>query len=630
MIIIYILIVILFLVLILYNYKKKYEEEEIDETNYDYLLQKYHLSLIKIQNINYNSDEEINIASFYFKYITRISINPDNYSIFNDILSNILNNSNVSITNKYYKAISIPKNICMSVFLLDYTKLNKEVLTEIFLLFIKWNNELKHMFEYKNNEYVYSNALIYIIMYTINEKYSLNIELNTDEYNRNLLIFNTPPLILSCKVLNNTPGFYSDGSYTYNSPLLPGSIIEGSEILDVIIFAKYILFIQVNDDLIQKYFDVVMKELHYYGCFMDTVGYKIESATQSSYITQIIFQLSYIYPEILSYITDSNYLLKNIILDINSIQNTNLFPTLINKLNYLNNEKTRFDIHTVNGTMRVIKNGYGITSSNYSSFCYNDDININNRFLKYSIEISNPYYSNYIISFINARFGILKIQNIFTNNINSSIKGNDHASVGYILNDNELFVAKGYTAQDYRMQSYEILTYNSIVSVNHMTLNYDLIGSLDIIIFIWRNSPIRFFNNFREVHIENYKIYCNYPMKTLRLTEFMIFTITVRDFNDLVVSFSINRPLTDIILRPDESTVCSGIMTIKEKRENKYIQDYVFTPEDFDPLGIHYFEVFIYELKIGFVLYGPFENVATRINDKNVIVNNNGVRYILL
>ncbi|CCU55862.1 unknown similar to AMEV195 [Choristoneura biennis entomopoxvirus] len=607
--------------------------DSIAEINNNFLLKDFYIRLINIQTINYYDDHELNKASFYFKYKTitdTFNYNEDVY-----ILTNIMNNINIPITNSMYK-IYIPLNICTS--LCFNSNINNNIIRNLFIKFIEWNIEYTDMDNYYSK--LYSKALIYIIMYSLDKKCKLNIKFNDNIYNNSLQILNTDPIIISCQNMNQSPGFYSDGSYTYinnNRLMVPGSIVEGSIVFDVLLFAKYILNIYVSDALIDSYYNILTREYIGLKIFDETTGHKFLQDSFISYYTQIIFQTIYYNPD---YITST---LLTIFTAINitrlaesGIYNLNTYPSLLSLTSNNINSNNKFIINTVNGNMRVINNNIGVTSFNYSSFCYNNDIDIDiynsankNTYLRYGLKIifnitDNPYeYFNSInLPLFNIQ-SMLSIQNDTIIPIEIFPIGDDHASVGYELNENELFVAKKMVTSGYMIISYEILTSNTVLSINHIT-NLSSVFT-DFVIFISTSDiiPIDEFS----VRTSNYAIRSNYAISTIVIGIYRIIKVNLTT-NNTVIAFTINRELVDISIRPDNNTICSGLLEIKEKRENTYMDNYIYIPSNFDPSGTRYFEMSIYDLHLGFVLYGPFTNVAREINGKEVIVNDKGVRYI--
>lgn len=226
---------------------------------------------------------------------------------------------------------------------------------------------------------------------------------------------------------------------------------------------------------------------------------------------------------------------------------------------------------------------------------------------------------------------IYNIQNILINDKIVEILDRDHVSIGKPISDNELFSAKAFTFNYGRLQSYELLTFNGIISVNHITLDNrdNNINNIKFVIFRWIKTDYTIIDNDTKLYIAEQYIESNYSIHVMEQDGFLIFyaDIVYNFINDIIIGFSINREFaSNITIRPDITTVCEGLIRIKERRDDPVLKNYSVTPSTFDPDGIHYFELTNYNL--GFVLYGPWDNVASSINNINVVIMNNGVRYI--
>ncbi|CCU55553.1 unknown similar to AMEV195 [Adoxophyes honmai entomopoxvirus 'L'] len=624
--ILYIIIIIIIILLIMIKFNDIFyninECKKIDLYN-NFILKRFYTNILDL----YPDDKEYDLytESFIYKYKTVTNTFKYNQEI--EILKNILSKLTLNTIDDSY---IIPLNLCTSIYLLK-PNIDTEYLRNIFILFLNKITE-NDIFTLDTYFKLYSRCAIYIIMYRLNNCYNLEIDFDENEYNNCLNIFNKNPIIISCKSINNIPGFYSDGSYVYDNPPKPGSVIEGSAIFDILLFAKYILKIPINNVLIDSYYRILTNEICFNSIYYETTGNKFIYGSFISYFTQIMFQLTYYYPETTRLYNIINVYNNNNIKYYNeSLYNLNIYPSIDWKVYDNIDNYIKYTINTVNGNMRISNTRNYISSFNYSSFCYVNDIKNKNTYLRYGIK--NNININFYTQLNNLNLPLVGIQNLITIENNSlkiieiSPYGSDHASVAYILNDNELFVGKRMITTKYMICSYEILSFNSIISVNHITNITE--SFTDFIIFISNLATVNRIDENTVITL-SYTLRCNKDIDVTTIGEMNFFTTKILNFEDTVITFSINRDISNLITRPDDNTICSGFMEIKEKRENEYMNEYDIIPNDFDPLGYRYFEMSIYNLKLGFVLYGPFENVARYIDNKEVIVEESGVRYIIL
>ncbi|CCU56480.1 unknown similar to AMEV195 [Mythimna separata entomopoxvirus 'L'] len=633
-ILIFIIILFIIILIIINIYDNTYPNKNIL-----YNIHKQLILLFDILNNNY----DINIYSFVFKYLINLS-NKNNISYIEyDILKNILKNKNVIL---YNKEVIIPYNICTSLYTINY--IDEFILLELFILFNMWisdpfSNNVNY--DYKIN--LYQKCLTYIIMYKMNTKYNLNLEYDINIYNKCLELYNTEPVINPANefLFPLQDGFYTDGSYispnsnNLSNSFIPASLKEGSYILDTLMYAKYILKINVNNNLLNNYIKTITNELNYYGSFYDTLGNIILDNRYRLMIAQIIFQIGYNSYKNIYKILNTKIIYDSIKIYKSAIINSNLYPSIDRNIEYKPDNIVKFFIQPISGIVRVIKNGFGITSSNYTNICSRNDSNlINNRFSRYSIELTDPNSYEYY----NTTNTIYNIQNIlyYINYGEFPLVSPIQFSYGiiaYPLNYNELFVAKNSIFSSGSIKSYEILSYNSIISINNIILldNYPHNGYYEFVVFRWINSPYIFYNDNKEAHIQNFKIYSNYPMKaTVRdgcIFLLVIFYNEDRSIYNYDIVFSINRDLSDIVIRPDINTLCDGILYIKQGIDNNYISEYNLFPNSFNINLFReiYFEL-IYPLNYGFFVNGNIPDNLIQVNNNPVIIMDNGVRYIKL
>jgi hypothetical protein len=632
---IFLIIFVVILIILLYYVNYPYYNKNT------ILMKNVYNRIIELQSDNlYNTYYDIYILSCKLRLLQLI-----NKKIETQDLNRILEDKG-TISDWWIYEIGIPMNICylLSTVNDNFINSNKILITKILNLFI---TRVPNPFvragnpnTYENGSNLYYKCSYYLAIYLLNNKYNLNVSLDNESYNDILKVFATMPEINSCKVISSTRtfGFYDDGSYLSSNinTGIPNIMSYGLGGLDSIIFVKYILHLPINENLLNLYVTSVMNELNYYGAYIDTYGRGFTRHRALIQTVQVILQLAYINPNAINKITDTKFITHSIA----NISNTdvkliNLYPALYNNVSHETNDDIKITILTVNGSARIMKNGFGITSSGYTGFAkFNeyylgsdayDDLVRNTLFSRCCIQIMDPnaFYYYYITNRNDSI--IFNIQNIIINNEIMLPYLGDHALVAYRINENELFVSKGYTFEKGRLQSYEILTNYSVLCVNHITLNAPEL--LELVVFRWAYTDYDFSDNNTTLYIENFTIRTSAPMSVLNISGFLIFTISMPINNDYILAFSINRDL-NIDLRPDTNTVCSGAMVIKEHRENDYIKNYNFIPSNFDPEGIHYFELTNYNM--GFILYSPYDNVATNINDVEVTVSDNGVRYVLL
>ncbi|CCU55601.1 unknown similar to AMEV124 [Choristoneura biennis entomopoxvirus] len=606
----------------------------------NYLLKPIHINLINSQIITYNTDREISHASTCFKYIVILSNKKlKDYTILKNILDNI--DENVNVNDRWSKQIYIPREISISLFLLENMK-DVNIMKKLFEFFLIWSPNPFYVGNTNVREQIfniYSKCLSYIIMFKLNNKYSLNLNINEVIYNECLDFFKADLEILSCKTLSDIPGYYSDGSYTSGSPMIPAAIFEGLIILDNLLLMSFVLNIDINVNLLNSFLFMIEREINYYGCFIDTLRREFTRSSIRLQITQIIFQIGACIPIDIIHLVNTKILLKYPNLyNITSYLPNNVYPTLLNNVPYVKDNIKYFNVLTVNGSIKCVMNGFGITTSNYTSFCYvnnqlgyAEDLRVTTQFNRCCIQLTDPESFEYYFLSNNRPNGIIyNIQNILINDIMITPYGRDHAILGYNLNESEIFSAKGFTFENGRLQSYEILSDNNIISVNHLTLNsYNNIDNIKFIIFRWASTNYSLSENNTLLKISNFTIYTNQPIQIIHFNNYLIFYINIPISLDIIIPFSINRDLSSIIIRPDPNTICTGLFKIKERRENIYQQKYDIIPTDFDLYGTHYFEL-LHPIKKGFILYGPWPNVATVINNKDVNVLYNGVRYINL
>jgi hypothetical protein len=625
-----IFIIIFIIIIIIYSY--------VSTNMTDYLLRIIHINLLKNQTITYNNDRALHHAATCFKYC--VIINNKKYNNFT-ILKNILNNTDetVDVTDRWSKQINIPREITMSLYILNYVY-DISLMKDLFRLFLIWSPNpffVGNTLSRERTIFIYSKCLSYIIMFKLNKKYSLNLNIDEDIYNECLNFFTTELEILSCKILSNEPGYYSDGSYTYGTPMIPAAILNGSNILDNLLFLKFVVDININTNLLNSYLFMLEREVNFYGCFIDTFGRNFTRSSARLHLTQIIFQIGACISFDIINVTSTKILLKYPYL-YNTYFNLpeNAYPVLRKNIPYVKNNVKLFSTLTVNGIVRCTMNGFGITSSNYTSFCYVNDqighgelLRITTQFSRYCIQLTDPNSYEYYFESNNMSNGIIyNIQNILIDDIMIVPMDRDHALLGYQLNESEIFVAKGLTFDNGRLQSYEILSDNSIISVNHITLSsHEDISNIKFVVFRWILTDYDLSQNDTVLKISNYVVYSQYPIEIIRFNRYLIFYSNIPIESDMIISFSVNRNLSSIIIKPDEYTICSGLFEIKERRNNLYQQQYEVVPSDFDLNGTHYFEL-LYPIKRGFILYGPWDNVAISIDNKTVNILDNGVRYI--
>ncbi|AAG02830.1 hypothetical protein AMV124 [Betaentomopoxvirus amoorei] len=614
-------IIIIFLILLIYyriinDYNENYNK---------YFLQRIHRKILNIQNNNFNTPKDMLFSASEFSY--KVLINRGKINDFS-ILYNI-NKSDLDINN-WYARVGIPRTLCMSIYMIKNPDLN--IIKNLFIKFLKWiQNPLQ---SHKNVSELYSKCLCYIIIVTINKKYSLNIDINNIIYQNALNVFIEDLEIIPCNTLKNLkPGYYSDGSFTNSLPMIPSAISIGSECLDSIFYAMYILKIPVSDNLLHIFINMNYNEFNYYGCNIDNLGMSFTRNKTKLQILQIMCQILTHFNKLKSTI-NIKFLINNInTIYYNSILNLNLYPTIENNIDYQPDDIVYYDILTVSGIIRCRKNGFSVVSSNYTSFCYlneygnEDNLNISTRFCKCCIQIMDPNSLEYYNIINNNNDTIYNIQNILINDNLIEINGRDHAIVGERLYTGDLFSAKSFTFNYGRLQSYEIIHYSSIISINHITINNNNANNLKFIIFRWIKTDYNISDNKRKLYIADQYIETNYNIKVLEQRGFLLFyiDINITNIKDIIIGFSINRSLSSVIIRPDANTICDGLIHIKERRENKELMEYIFEPIDFDPDGIHYFEL---NKNLGFILYGPWDNVAIKLNNINIDVFNNGVRRI--
>lgn len=376
-------------------------------------------------------------------------------------------------------------------------------------------------------------------MFKMNIKYSLNLNISEELYNNCLDFFKQNLDTSPCEILSDNPGYYSDGSYVSGSPLVPTGMIEGSLILDNLLFMKYVANIEINVNMLNSFLYIIERELNFYGSFIDTFRREFTRSSALLQIIQIIFQIGACIPFDVTDITSTKILLKYPYLyKIFSNLPENAYPTLIYNLPYIKNNIRIFNTLTVNGTVRCTMNGFGITTSNYTSFCYvnnklgyAEDLRITTQFSRCCIQITDPNSFEYYFESNNRGNGIIySIQNILINDIIINPFEKDHAILGYELNDSQIFVAKGLTFDNGRLQSYEILSDNSIISVNHLTLNsYENINSIKFVVFRWINTKYELSKNNTILKISDYKIYTHEPINIIYFNRYLIFLYKYSD-----------------------------------------------------------------------------------------------------
>lgn len=602
-IIIIIIIIIVLFILINRNKQKIFLLKEVYEHGIDYLTQ--------------NHDTYCDLYNSACVYRYKAIVNKTDDVV---ILINILNTKVLNTNFRWYKEIGIPKTICQALFYLNSNniRLDSYIIKDLFITFKEWVPDPFRKSD-KTKEidlFIYDKCIFYIIMIKLNYYLDLFIHFDKNLYEDITFVFTKDPIILSCKIMSESDGIYSDGSIMYES--IPSIMKTGNMILDNFLYSKYILKINTNQKTINTLINIIISELNFYGAF--------SNYNQYFQTVKLICQLGYCHEKYINTITDTRYLIKSLCKYNLYINETNLEPTLKKHISYKIDDNIKFTILTVNGIVRVMKNGFGITSSNYTGFCYKNETDLISRCC---IKLVDPNIHNYYYQSDKNNKIAYNIQNILltTHQYLAIPVTRNHSILGYQLDNTNLFVAKGFTFEYGRLQAYEILSFNGIISVNHIKFNRH-INKVSLIIFMWKKTKFQL-NNGKELYIENNIIQCSESIYVFEENNYLIFHTSVYDPKlDIVIAFSINKSLNDIKIRPSNDIVCTGLMEIRERLENEYMNKYNFYPKDFDPSKNQYFELSSHNL--GFILASPYDNIATNINDKDVIIYDNGVRFIYL